>query len=429
MQKKSKKKKYYIFIFLVITFILLSIFYIKNNSLEIKDYIKKSISPNLFAYLQVTLDNKRSTNKLYNDYNTKFLPETEFTNINLEKINLVKFFKNKRAKVGYAKNLQSYVKKPFYIDDYLNNLILLTSDGEIFYNDIDELLKTKVLFKIENNLDFITSLDIFIEGKNIYISGIKMKDKCAHFQVAKSEINNLNNFNFIKIFSSNECSNLPQAGRIQKLYDTNSILISTAADILKRSDEFDVKPQDNNSIFGKIIKLDLNDYSYSIFSKGHRNILGLYSDENVILATENGPKGGDEINKIVLNGNYGWPIVSYGQKYNFKQENKELDYKDSHEDLGFKEPIYSFLPSIGISEIVKLDTNFSKKWKNNFLVASLNGNHIYRIRFNKNFEKIIYMERILIGERIRDILFFKDKGLIFLALETYGNLGILKEKQ
>ena len=40
---------------------------------------------------------------------------------------------------------------------------------------------------------------------------------------------------------------------------------------------------------------------YEIYSKGHRNILGIYFD-NVskdILASENGPKGGDEINLII----------------------------------------------------------------------------------------------------------------------------------
>ena len=32
--------------------------------------------------------------------------------------------------------------------------------------------------------------------------------------------------------------------------------------------------------------------------------------------TEHGPKGGDEINKIIFNKNYGWPIASYGDTIN-----------------------------------------------------------------------------------------------------------------
>ena len=35
----------------------------------------------------------------------------------------------------------------------------------------------------------------------------------------------------------------------------------------------------------------------------------------MILSTEHGPKGGDEINKIIFGSNYGWPISSYGKPY------------------------------------------------------------------------------------------------------------------
>lgn len=32
--------------------------------------------------------------------------------------------------------------------------------------------------------------------------------------------------------------------------------------------------------------------------------------------------GGDEINKIIYKGNYGWPISSYGEKYDFYERQK-----------------------------------------------------------------------------------------------------------
>ena len=47
-----------------------------------------------------------------------------------------------------------------------------------------------------------------------------------------------------------------------------------------------------------------------ILSKGHRVIQGLYADGQTIISTEHGPRGGDEINKIVEGGNYGWPIAT-----------------------------------------------------------------------------------------------------------------------
>ena len=56
---------------------------------------------------------------------------------------------------------------------------------------------------------------------------------------------------------------------------------------------------------------------------GHRNPQGLLFDKNnIILETEHGPKGGDEINLINLGElnndnipNYGWPIASAGEHY------------------------------------------------------------------------------------------------------------------
>ena len=53
-----------------------------------------------------------------------------------------------------------------------------------------------------------------------------------------------------------------------------------------------------NSIFGKIISIDLQSKDYEIISMGSRNAQGLYYDEakNIIIHTEHGPTGGDEIN-------------------------------------------------------------------------------------------------------------------------------------
>ena len=188
--------------------------------------------------------------------------------------------------------------------------------------------------------------------------------------------------------------------------------------------------QDDNSLYGKILFIDFENQNAQIISKGHRNPQGLLVDKGIILSTEHGPYGGDEINKIILDGNYGWPLSSYGENYKYStkilKDRNDYILKKSHYDYNYIEPIYSFVPSIGISEIIKVPNNFSKYWKNNYLITSLNGRSLYRVLFDKNYSKIIFAEKILIGERIRDIKYNKQTNSFILALEESGSIGILK---
>ena len=207
----------------------------------------------------------------------------------------------------------------------------------------------------------------------------------------------------------------------QYFHNENEGILFTTGD--NDSDNPNSKPQNKNSIYGKIIFKDFISKNYEIFSIGHRNGQGLFVNDKLILMTEHGPRGGDEINKIIYNKNYGWPIASYGEKYS--EGNSISYYKKSHENNNFVEPIYAFIPSIGISELISLPNSFSDKWIDNFLVTSLYGRSIFRIKFNKSFNKIIFIEKIFVGERIRDIKYSKVYNMILIAFEERGQLGVL----
>jgi len=403
-------------IFLTIIFIYLLI-YKKNTTFRVLDQL---LPPSLTGAIRYLTEINVSSKKINNDYNIKFLPETQFAVLDFHKIKLP--FVN-RQNVGYLTALK---KKPFLLDIYDKYLIIVPKAGNFYYQKLNDTILKKNNFKqIDSNLDTENVLDIFIDEQDIYVSYVKKINNCSFLYLAKSKIE-LIKLNFKNIFESNECMTKIQSGRIQKTqYDNNSyILMATSADILKHKTEEDLKPQNDDSIYGKIISINLNNYDYSIFSKGHRNILGLYSLGNVILSTENGPRGGDEINRIYKDKNYGWPIASDGHKY------KSIDlqkYYIDHSDMNFEQPIFSFIPSIGISEIIKIDNKFAVNWKENYLVGSLFGKHIYRIRFNKKFDKINYFEKIFIGERIRDLKYSASHSIILMALENTGSLGILKK--
>ena len=113
-----------------------------------------------------------------------------------------------------------------------------------------------------------------------------------------------------------------------------------------------------------------------------------------------------------------------------KKNNLKNKIYGDHKKLGFKEPIFSFITGLGITEIIKLDNNFDKNWKDNFLIGTLNSRHLLRVKFNKEFSKVDYYEKIFIGERIRDLDYDVKSKKIFLSLENTGSLGVLsKTKQ
>ncbi|MDA9619064.1 PQQ-dependent sugar dehydrogenase, partial [Candidatus Pelagibacter bacterium] len=188
-----------------------------------------------------------------------------------------------------------------------------------------------------------------------------------------------------------------------------------------RENEFDTKPQDNKSIFGKVLLIDTKSFKYEIFNKGHRNSIGLLVEKDLIISTENGPRGGDEINIEKKGGNYGWNDASYGKKY--FSEGMFLD----HETAGFEEPVFTFIPSLAITEIIRLNNNFTEEWQDNYLIGSLNGRHLLRLKFNKEKSKVLYIEKIFIGERIRDLLYDEKNKIILLALEETGSIGVISK--
>ena len=51
---------------------------------------------------------------------------------------------------------------------------------------------------------------------------------------------------------------------------------------------------------------------------------------------------------------------------------------------------------------------------------------LLRVKFSNDFAKVILVEDIFIGERIRDLIYLENKKIILMALENSGSIGILK---
>jgi cytochrome c2 len=166
---------------------------------------------------------------------------------------------------------------------------------------------------------------------------------------------------------------------------------------------------------GKIYKIDLADGRSRLYSIGHRNIQGMaiYQD-SLIIATEHGPQGGDEINIIRDGYNYGWPLRTYGTRYG------TYDYAFRYRPvkgtpMNFSEPFYVFTPSIAISSIIQVK-NFHRKWDGDLLIGSLKAQTLYRLKLFNG--RVIFQEPIWIGHRIRDAIQFGDR-IYILTDDSY----------
>ncbi len=345
-----------------------------------------------------------------------------------------------------------------YIDFYKDKIFVLSSRGVLAYS---ENLTNEGIFKqIENNInDFIglkhfkedyrySIKDLFIFKNKIYLSYTEeIEEKCFNTSILVGDID-YKKIIFKRFFSSldevkeefenSKCIPVPtritgklgeefqphqSGGRIIS-FDNNNILFSLG-DYRYRD-----LSQNEKSINGKIIKINLNNNSYEIISMGHRNPQGLFFDRknNFILETEHGPMGGDEINLIEVRKinadkiqNFGWAIASYGEHYGGKVKRNEDKYKKyplykSHSEYGFIEPLKSFVPSIGISEIVKIK-------ENKYVVSSLKDKSLYFFELNKNKE-LINLERVEVFERIRDLKYKDNK--IYLFMEGTSSIGVIE---
>ena len=76
---------------------------------------------------------------------------------------------------------------------------------------------------------------------------------------------------------------------------------------------------------------------------------------------------------------------------------------------------------------MKLPNQFSPNFENNYLITSLAALELRRIKFDEKFSKILFDERIYVGERIRDIEFVDELNVILLAFDFNGTIGILKK--
>lgn len=274
-------------------------------------------------------------------------------------------------------------------------------------------------------------------ASTLFVSAVNFnKDqKCYFLSIFMTEISAYSNqtTEWSNIFDSEPCldrhtnntfAGTSAGGRL--VYGDNNIFLSTGDFYFDGVNEIDLTAAPG-SHYGKIIKISLNTMGVEIFAKGLRNPQGLFLDKDGIFETEHAPQGGDELNFIGFDQSlkdYGWPNASFGVDYGTKiwpldPQNKNFKAGD------FVAPIMSWIPSIGISNLIRFysDDGLSR-WNGDLLITSLRDKSIYRIKLDGM--RPILIERIEVGFRIRDLIQFNNK--IYIQAAGSKDIWELKEK-
>ncbi|QFU09332.1 Soluble aldose sugar dehydrogenase YliI precursor [Rhodobacteraceae bacterium THAF1] len=197
------------------------------------------------------------------------------------------------------------------------------------------------------------------------------------------------------------------------------------------SDETRVFAQDLDKTYGKIIRVthdgtvpDDNPFVNQegarpeIWSTGHRNIQGadIHPETGQLWGLEHGPKGGDELNLITAGENYGWPVVSYGRRYN-----GPLIGSGEPRAEGFTEPRYYWDPVIAPGGFVFYDGEMFPEWQGDVLASSLNPGGL--VRLTMDGDTVTGEERLVTDRgRIRDVEVDQNGAILLLTDKANGEI-------
>lgn len=154
-----------------------------------------------------------------------------------------------------------------------------------------------------------------------------------------------------------------------------------------------------------------------IWSYGHRNPQGLAVRNGVLWASEHGPRGGDELNRIEKGGNYGWAEVSLGKEY-WGPISVGVASKPGMIDA---EKVYT--PSIAPASLLAVQHN-NYGWQGDFLLGALKLQHLNHLLMKD--QQVVDEKRYFEDKKERLRALLEDaKGRIWIATDS-GKLWLLQ---
>ena len=190
--------------------------------------------------------------------------------------------------------------------------------------------------------------------------------------------------------------------------------------------EYREAAQDTFNLMGKIIRINSdgsipadNPYASNglgnaaVWSYGQRNPQGRVLDKTTVrlYSHEHGAKGGDGLNLIKPDTNYGWPAVTKGVNYSGAYVSP---LRSAH---GVEEPLTFWDPSIGASGLAIYEGDAFPDWQGKLFVGALVDEEVRMLTLSDGAvtdEQAMFSE---IGARIRDVRTGPD-GMLYLLTDS-----------
>ena len=276
----------------------------------------------------------------------------------------------------------------------------------------------------------------FSENRRIYFSYAHGNAKANHTRVAAAQFNGDRLERWTMIFQvgiqksgrqhfGSRLLWLPDESLLVSIGDGGNPPVRLAGDWIRK------QAQNKQSHLGKILRLDdtgnatsdnpfsgMVDAEKTIWSYGHRNIQGLAYDSlrKVVWASEHGALGGDELNRIVKGGNYGWPTVTFSREYlgGFK-------ISDHVSRPGMVDPKVVWMTAIAPSGLMVYTGERFSRWHGDIFVGGLKSQDIRRIDLDHSGQ-VMGQTALRIGHRVRDVRQGPDGLIYVLTDESDGHL-------
>ncbi len=192
------------------------------------------------------------------------------------------------------------------------------------------------------------------------------------------------------------------------------------------------EPQKLNNLYGKVLRINADgsiprDNPFrsrrgvqpEIYAYGFRDPEGATLDPSTgaLWTSENGPRGGDELNLVRPGRNYGFPAISYGLDYQGR-----LLGTGKLQARGMEQPVYFWTPSMATSGLLIYDGNLFPQWRGDIFLGALAAKRLIRLHLVGG--KVREEEHLLIdrGKRLRDVRQGPEGALYVLTDEDPGEL-------